>query len=82
MKACMREISKWCNEVSREPNQEVAEEVNNAATKVFFFFFFFVLNVSVWMPRKSEKMKMKKNPRFMSFCLEKMRISIRSVGEK
>lgn len=39
MKACMREISKWCNEVSREPNEEVAEEANNAAKKVCVYFF-------------------------------------------
>lgn len=42
MKACMREISKWCKEVAREPDEEDADKKdNNAATKVCLFFFVF-----------------------------------------
>jgi hypothetical protein len=61
MKACMREISKWCREVAREPGEEDAEEKDaNAAMKVCFFSF----NVSFWLPRKFEKMKKKRKETF------------------
>lgn len=80
MKACMREISKWCREVAREPGEEDAEEKDtNAAIKVCFF----SLIVSFWLPRKFEKMKKKTKETCVScrlICLEKMRI-LRQSGQ-
>jgi hypothetical protein len=84
MKACMREISKWCREVAREPGEEDAEEKDaNAAMKVCFFSF----NVSFWLPRKFEKMKKKRKETcvFMSFNLSRENenfTAIESVAEK
>lgn len=53
MKDRMNEMSKWCEQVIREQQEEEdgGAEYNNASAKVWFF----LSSISVWLPTKIEK---------------------------